>query len=70
MWAYSNMGNGTCEASMLLAMELAESWHINLSTRSVDHCQKVEVVVGWLDMYRNHGEYISTEVRVVWNKGK
>jgi hypothetical protein len=26
------------------------------------------VVAGWLDIYRDHGEYISTGVGAVWNK--
>jgi hypothetical protein len=51
-------------------MELAESLNIDLSMRSINHRQKVNVVAEWLDMYRDYGEYISIRIRVVWNKGK
>jgi hypothetical protein len=70
MWACPNVGDGTCIVLTLLARELAELSNVDLLMRSVDHRQMVKVVAGWLDMYRDHGEYISTRVRVVWNKGK
>jgi hypothetical protein len=60
MWPYPNMGNGSCEVSMLLAMDLMESWDIEISTRGVEGCQSSNVVQKWLDMYRDQGGYIST----------
>jgi hypothetical protein len=58
LWAYPNVVDGTCEASMGLAMELMMSSNIELLIRSVVYCKDVRVVWRWLGMYRDHGEYI------------
>jgi hypothetical protein len=52
------VGDGSCEASTLVAMKLAESLNIEISMRSVDYREEVGVVQMWSDMYRDHGEYI------------
>jgi hypothetical protein len=52
------VGDGSCEASTLVAMKLAESLNIEILMRSVDYCEEVGVVQMWSDMYRDHREYI------------
>jgi hypothetical protein len=66
MWVYSNVGDGTWEAFTLVAMEPVKLLTINMLTTVVDYCQEVRVVWIQLDMYRDHGGYILTEVREVW----
>jgi hypothetical protein len=58
MWLYPDVGDGSCEASTLVAMKLAESSNIEISMRSVDYHEEVGVVQMWSDMYRDCGEYI------------
>jgi hypothetical protein len=45
---------------MLLAMKLVESSNVEILTRGFDYLKEVRVVRMWSDMYRDHGEYIST----------
>jgi hypothetical protein len=52
------VGDGSCEASALVAMKLAESLNIEISIRSVDYRKEVRMVQVWSDMYRDRGEYI------------
>jgi hypothetical protein len=52
------VGDGSCEASTLVVMKLAESSNIEILMRSVDYRKEVGVVQMWLDMYRDHREYI------------
>jgi hypothetical protein len=52
------VGDGSCEASTLVAMKLAELSNIEISMRSINYHEEVRVVQMWLDMYRDHGEYI------------
>jgi hypothetical protein len=52
------MGNGSCEVSMLLAMDLMELQDIEILMRGVEGCQSSNVVQKWSDMYRDQGEYI------------
>jgi hypothetical protein len=53
------VGDGSCEASTLVAMKSAESLNVR-STRGVNYHKEVGVVRMWSDMYRDHGEYIYT----------
>jgi hypothetical protein len=39
-------------------MKLAELLNIEISMRIVDYREEVGVVQMWLNMYRDHGEYI------------
>jgi hypothetical protein len=52
------VGDGSCEAPTLVAMKLAESSTIKILMRNVNYREEVGVVQMWLDMYRDHGEYI------------
>jgi hypothetical protein len=52
------VGDGSCEASALVATKLAKSSSIDILMRSVDDRKKVEVVEVWSDMCRDYGEYI------------
>jgi hypothetical protein len=52
------VGDGSCEASTLVAIKLAESSNVEILMRSVDYHEEVGVVQMWSDMYRDHGEYI------------
>jgi hypothetical protein len=54
------VGNGSCEASTLVAMKLADLSNVEISLRGVDYREEVGVVQMWSDMYRDHGEYIWT----------
>jgi hypothetical protein len=54
------MGDGSCEISILLAIKSAESLSIKILTRGFGYHKEVRVVRIWSDMYRDHGEYIST----------
>jgi hypothetical protein len=48
--------NGGC----VLAMESMKSLTINILMRVVNHCNEVDVVPEWSNMYRDQVEYIST----------
>jgi hypothetical protein len=45
---------------MLLSMKLAELSNLKISTRGLSYHKEVGVVQMWLDMYRDHGDYIWT----------
>jgi hypothetical protein len=57
---YTDMGDGSCEVSMLLVMKSAESLNVEISIRGFGYRKEVRVVRMWSDMYRDHREYIST----------
>jgi hypothetical protein len=52
------VGDGSCKASTLVAIKLAESLTIEILMRSIDYCEEVGVVWMWSDMYGDRGEYI------------
>jgi hypothetical protein len=60
--------DGTCEVSRLLATESLGWLKVKILTETVEHCQSLNVVWVWLDMYRDCGGYILTGVREVWSK--
>jgi hypothetical protein len=45
---------------MLLLIKSAELLNLEISTRGLGYHKEVGVVQMWLDMYRDHGEYIWT----------
>jgi hypothetical protein len=45
---------------MLLLMKSVESLNVEISMRGLGYCKEVVVVRMWSDIYRDHGEYIST----------
>jgi hypothetical protein len=54
------VGDGSCKASTLVAMKLVELLNIGILIRGVGYRKEVKVVRIRSDMYRGHGEYIST----------
>jgi hypothetical protein len=45
---------------MLLLIKSAESSNLEILVRGLGYHKEVGVVQMWSDMYRDHGEYIST----------